>query len=100
MHRAGIQGMVTVGLLAIGSFALRSRVYAVLSVTVIPAEFKRRISWRPPRRAMSPIVLPRRPSRRVQILERAANLQAGGEPGRHRVACQPARKHDPLRRSG
>ncbi len=42
----------------------------------------------------------RRPSRRLQIPKRAANLQAGGEPGRHRVACQPARKHDPLRRSG
>jgi hypothetical protein len=42
----------------------------------------------------------RRPSRRLQILERAANHQAGGEPGRHRVACQPARVHDPLRRSG
>ena len=42
----------------------------------------------------------RRPSRRIQIPERAANLQAGGEPRRHRVACQPARKHDALRRSG
>ena len=35
-----------------------------------------------------------------QILERAANLSAGGEPGRHRVSCQLAREHDPLRRSG
>ena len=42
----------------------------------------------------------RRPGRRIQIPERAANLQAGGEPGRHGVACQPAGKHDPLRRSG
>ena len=42
----------------------------------------------------------RRPGCRIQILERAANLQAGGEPGRHRVACQPTRKYDPLRRSG
>ena len=39
----------------------------------------------------------RRPGRRIQIPERAANLQAGGEPGRHRVACQPARQHDPFR---
>ena len=41
----------------------------------------------------------RRPGRRIQIPECAADIQAGGEPGRHRVACQLARKHDPLRRS-
>ena len=42
----------------------------------------------------------RRPGRGIQIPERTADLQAGSEPGRHRVARQPARKHDPLRRSG
>ena len=42
----------------------------------------------------------RRPGRRIQIPQRAADLQAGGEPRRHRVACQPARQHDPFRRSG
>jgi peptidoglycan/LPS O-acetylase OafA/YrhL len=35
VHRADIQGMVTVRLLVIGSFALRSRASAVLSVMVI-----------------------------------------------------------------
>ncbi len=41
----------------------------------------------------------RRPGRRRQIPERAANHQAGGEPRRHRVAREPPRNHDPLRRS-
>jgi len=53
--RADIQGMVTVRLWRSGPLPLRSRVYAVLSVTRIPAEFKHRISWRPPRRAMHPL---------------------------------------------
>jgi hypothetical protein len=41
----------------------------------------------------------RRPGRGIQIPQRAANFQAGGEPGRNRVACEPAREHDALRRS-
>ncbi len=39
----------------------------------------------------------RRKSRRIQISERAETLQAGSEPGRYRVACQPTRKQDALR---
>lgn len=42
----------------------------------------------------------RRPGGGVPIPERAADLQAGGEPGRHGIACQSAGNHDPLRRSG
>jgi hypothetical protein len=37
---------------------------------------------------------------RLQILQRAANHQDGGCAWAERVACQPARKHDPLWRSG
>ncbi len=34
------------------------------------------------------------------FLQRPADLQAGGQPRRHRIACQPPRRHDALRRSG
>ena len=73
----------------------------------LPRSPRRELPGRPPvqeamhRRRLHVLVRHRRrPSRRIQILQCAADLQAGCEPGRHRVARKPAREHDPLRRAG
>ena len=42
----------------------------------------------------------RRPGGRVQISQCAADIQAGGQPGRNGVPRQPAGEHDPFRRAG